>query len=609
MEQQLQHLLADLHAQLQEAQADGNASEVERIRKRQSDCLAVLVQRFGAHTRRTRLRLRAAAARVRAVPSALTAWRALRNLLCAASAPGSAAAAAPAHDAAVDAAAAALAALRVDIQEPPSMMADRNVWARYQFLPAGGEPAFACFRPLVGPPLALPAALVCPVFAAFLDDCEVPLASLGRCDLESSCAAQLLAEMPRCFRREHELQHTVNTILSRLLGHTVSAFRPASDSRSETGGGILVNIAGVECLLFVPEYKADVGTSGDPYMQLQRTYQLYLDAPERRSGALLARDCCPAFALEVVGPLMRVSALASLRGNRVLCEPLTPFLHFLCVRDQPRYCERLVVMLRALRTAMGSLTAHYEEVLSQVGDGVPPAAAAAGGGRDARLALPHPLRDAARFTHVTHLCPDKLVYAAVDARHAGNSVCVKFSRSGDYGADVHAAWARAGLAPELLSVDALPGGLRMVVMQLLPRTDGWCMLSKVSPPAARVAALAAALAALCAAHALPLPAAAADGVHGDCRACNVLVRRRRDGAKDTEEATCPSSPHDHDHHTDDCGAAEWDIRFVDFDWSGAAGARAYPPFMSAAVQWPVGALPGTLLEQAHDTQLPGCARV
>jgi hypothetical protein len=515
--------------------------------------------------------------------------------------------AAPAHDTTVGAAATALASLRVHVEESPSTLADRNVWARYQFPPGGGAPAFACFRPLVGPPHALPAALVSPIFAAFLADCEAPLASLGRCGLESRCAAQLLAHMPRCFRREHERQHTVNAVLSRLLGHTVAAFRPASDSRSETDGGILVNVAGVECLLFVPEYKADVGTSGDPYFQLQRTYQLYWDAPERRSSALLAADCCPALALEVVGPLLRVSALASLRGNRVLCEPLTPFLHFLCVRDQPRYMERLVVMLRALRNAVAGLAAHYEEVLSRICVCAPPtaAAAAAGGGRDARLALPHPLRDASRFTHVTHLCDDKLLYAARDARQAAAStmhapdapnVCVKFSRAGGYGDDVHAAWADARLAPALYSVEALPGGLRMVVMQLLPRTEGWRMLSEVSPPAARCAALAAA-------HALPLRAGGV-GVHGDCRACNVLVRTR--GGAD-EKAVLHSRDDDAD-DADDISTA-WDVRFVDFDWSGAEGAHAYPPYMSEAVLWPISALPGLPLARSHDAELLGCTRV
>jgi hypothetical protein len=52
MEEQLQLMLADLHVQLQEARVGSNTSDVERIRKQQSDCLAMLMQRAGAHAAR-----------------------------------------------------------------------------------------------------------------------------------------------------------------------------------------------------------------------------------------------------------------------------------------------------------------------------------------------------------------------------------------------------------------------------------------------------------------------------------------------------------------------------------------------------------------------------
>ena len=66
--------------------------------------------------------------------------------------------------------------------------------------------------------------------------------------------------------------------------------------------------------------------------------------------------------------------------------------------------------------------------------------------------------------------------------------------------------------------------------------------------------------------------------HGDCRRLNVLVRKK-------EECSC------------------YDVRFVDFDWSGLEGERLYPPFMSEQIQWPIGAIPGEPLMQAHDVEL------
>jgi hypothetical protein len=200
--------------------------------------------------------------------------------------------------------------------------------------------------------------------------------------------------------------------------------------------------------------------------------------------------------------------------------------------------------------------------------------------RDATIALPYPLRDA-RFSRVLQLCDDKLLYAARDATRDGELVCVKFSRRG-YGNQVHAAWAEAGHAPALYEVTLLPGGLTMVLMELLARTSGWLMLRDV-PEAAADAAWAAARAALRAVHATPLPDGSY-GAHGDCRDINVLVRQS--GA----------------------GAVAWEVRFVDFDGAGAEDQRLYPPFMSPAVQWPAGALPGTPLQRVHDTEFMGRKR-
>ena len=99
---------------------------------------------------------------------------------------------------AVAAASKALDALHISVDDAPSSFSDSRVCAKYQ--QRSGGPTFECFRPFVGPPLALPASLVSPIFAQFLDDCNADLASVGRCDLESNCAMALLAVMPEFFK-------------------------------------------------------------------------------------------------------------------------------------------------------------------------------------------------------------------------------------------------------------------------------------------------------------------------------------------------------------------------------------------------------------------------
>ena len=91
----------------------------------------------------------------------------------------------------------------------------------------------------------------------------------------------------------------------------------------------------------------------------------------------------------------------------------------------------------------------------------------------------------------------------------------------------------------------------------------------------RVAALRDALTALTEAHKNGF-------AHGDCRLPNVLVR------------PAAGSPTDE---------LSFEVKFVDFDWSGLEGEAMYPPLMSELIQWPYGAKPGGLLATAHDVEL------
>ena len=470
---------------------------------------------------------------------------------------------------AVAAASKALDALDISVDDSPSSFSDSKVCAKYQKRSDG--PTFECFRPFVGPPRALPASLVSPIFAQFLEDCNADLASLGRCDVESNCAMALLDVMPDFFKSEAERQTRVNQALSTLFSQPLQLLQPnVAESASRSDGGLLASVDGIDALVLLTEHKNEMGSSGDPYFQLLRMYGLFWQAPGRCDSNVFRCDACPALAIELVGPLLRVNGLASLHSNRVMCEPLTAFIPVLLLRDQPLAMARLVATLWALRRAVNRLNAHYKGF-------TPPEAGRArtapGSSREPGIALPYPLRDAARFTEVVHLCKDKLLYAARDKTRADAQVCVKFSRRG-YGREVHTAWAEAGHAPALYEVRALPGGLTMVVMELLPRTHGWRMLSDSMPPEA----WADADAALRVVHATVLPGGVGYGVHGDCRSNNILLRQS------------PSS-------------GGYDVRFVDFDGAGVEDVRTYPPFMSPFVQWPLGALPGLALQRRHDTEL------
>lgn len=168
------------------------------------------------------------------------------------------------------------------------------------------------------------------------------------------------------------------------------------------------------------------------------------------------------------------------------------------------------------------------------------------------------LRDAAAFRNVQLLQPGKLLYTATHVP-TQRRVCVKFSASDIAdGLAVQRAWAASSLAPEVLASARLPGAFTMVRMDYLSSADGWQLLFEL-PLSAREEALLCAERALARAHALPVTfSTGSQGVaaHGDCRSANVMVRRVGEGAA-------------------------YDVRFIDFDWAGAAGAKQYPPYMAA----------------------------
>lgn len=103
-------------------------------------------------------------------------------------------------------------------------MAVPSTWSLYQFGDPTRPPTYFCFRPAVDPPLQLPAALVEPVFARFLDRVGGPLASVGDCGAASTCASRLVSTMSLYYKVEAARQAAVLAVLAQFLGRSVSGF-------------------------------------------------------------------------------------------------------------------------------------------------------------------------------------------------------------------------------------------------------------------------------------------------------------------------------------------------------------------------------------------------
>eukprot|EP00611_Tribonema_gayanum_P018321 TRINITY_DN3140_c0_g1_i4.p1 TRINITY_DN3140_c0_g1~~TRINITY_DN3140_c0_g1_i4.p1 ORF type:complete len:764 (-),score=144.64 TRINITY_DN3140_c0_g1_i4:112-2403(-) len=200
--------------------------------------------------------------------------------------------------------------------------------------------------------------------------------------------------------------------------------------------------------------------------------------------------------------------------------------------------------------------------------------------------LPYPLRNSEVLVDIKPLrVAHKLLFSAQLRAGAGGCerasyVLIKFSSA--YPAQIHYAWAREKLAPELVACTPLPGGLSMVVMEHLRQQEGWHMLCELEQnrDEQRIA-FAAAEAALNRAHKVRIADSEYGAVHGDVRGPNIMVKE--------------------DQHVQ----GGWQVRFVDLDWAGVQGSAFYPKALlnAHALGWHDEACAGQPMQQYHDTYL------
>lgn len=206
--------------------------------------------------------------------------------------------------------------------------------------------------------------------------------------------------------------------------------------------------------------------------------------------------------------------------------------------------------------------------------------------------LPYPLWDPEVWTDARQLGPaqtHKLVYVATD-QHKRRQIS-KFTKQ--YGWDVHRTWAKAGIAPNLLtSSSSTPGRWQHVQMEYLPSNDGWLTMRflmrpvkeqlKSAPerfmlrPAEMPELIQKAEQLLHQAHLTVVSGSPA--AHGDARPDNIIVLVEAGKAKQ--------------------------LKLIDMDWAGPVGSTQYPVLLNIkTIVWPYGVGPGQALQQRHDVEL------
>ncbi len=417
--------------------------------------------------------------------------------------------------------------------------------------------------------------------------CTLPLASTPESQASPLSLVVWLHTIPCTQAHFAEL---LRDLLATYLDMPVLTAGPRPTSSMQADGMVLVNphedplqwlLAG---LLVVQV--AGQGEAADSNFQGAAHYGIFWHS--RRTSSFFRQTCCPALLLEVVGPHLRVSALYW--PDKVTVRPLTSLIDLQWFDDNPDpdQMARLASTLAAVKAALQELQSSFSQQQQQQQLATQPPGRATG----LLAAMPYPL---AGYQQATLLEGGKLVYSArssVDGKPAVVWFC-----SG-YGEAAHRAWAAAGLAPQLHRVVRLPGGWLQVEMEWLGAADGWQELASIKEPAAAAAASAAALAALQQAHSVQ----GSEGerfAHGDMRVQNVMVRRRAgtSGGGSGGDGSSGGGGSGAD------GVGAYDVRFIDFEWSGVDGEATYPPHLNTAVGWPAGVEFGESVRQQQDTEL------
>jgi hypothetical protein len=167
------------------------------------------------------------------------------------------------------------------------------------------------------------------------------------------------------------------------------------------------------------------------------------------------------------------------------------------------------------------------------------------------------------FRYVRRLHDNKLLFLCQDA--SSQKLCVKFTKR--YSEAAHRHCANRDVAPRVYTVEPLPGGWIMVVMEYLEDDIYEPLLAPESSQA------------FFAPEVRRVVGVLHEGkfVHGDVRGVNLMVRRKSDMNGEGKN-----------------------VLLVDFDWAGPQATTRYPPHINRDIYRPPGAIDGELITQEHD---------
>ncbi|CAG8679160.1 8481_t:CDS:2, partial [Ambispora gerdemannii] len=396
------------------------------------------------------------------------------------------------------------------------------------------------------PPTAsssVPVSLLCSVFGKFKDLCD----ELSESE-DNLFAYDFCFEMAKHYNYESERQTKANKMLSGYLKRSVQPI--VTEDNCRTDGTVCYGDGSNAYREVNVEYKRhNCSSDACPYLENCGYYLVFCAEKKEHSSYHVTNFPC--FLIVISGPYFSVSG--AVFADVAIVDPLTPVFPLIWQKYDEAMMVSIAKTFRALKISLRLLDQYYanvDELIQDEPQTVHPV----------HPSFPEVIIDAKSYmVQIDSQVSTNLLWEVTLLNEQGPhfTAYVKAVQKHRYSLDTHKLLAEVGYAPEVYTTSIIPGNWILVYMKCL---NNHSILNNItsnlddqkrSSLRKKIKGIVEYL------HNLGY-------VHGDLREGNILVHQLEGN--------------------------EFDVKLIDFEWSGKVGSACYSPFMNRkTIQWPDGA--------------------
>ncbi|CAG8545498.1 10533_t:CDS:2 [Ambispora leptoticha] len=407
------------------------------------------------------------------------------------------------------------------------------------------------------PPTAsssIPISLLCSIFGKFKDLCDEFSESEDNLFAHDFCF-----EMAKCYNYESERQNKANDMLSKYLKRPVQPIVTENNHRTD-GTMCYIQGSNVYHEANVKYKKYNCSSNACPYLENCGYFLAFCGEKENHPTYHVTNFPC--FLIIISGPYFSVSG--AVFADVAIIDPLTPVFPLIWQKYDEAMMVSIAKTFRALKISLQLLDRYYANVDKLIQDEPQT-------GHPVHPSFPEVIIDDKSYmVQINFQVSTNLLWEVTLLNEQGPHITayVKAVQKHRYSLDTHELLAKVGYAPKVFTTSVIPGNWILIYMECL---NNHSILNHItsnlddqerSSLGKKIKGVVEHL------HNLGY-------VHGDLREGNIMVHR--------------------------LGGNEFDVKLIDFEWSGKVGSACYSPFMNRkTIKWPDGAEDWKLVTKNHD---------